>query len=73
MEGLILYVQLMLEREFLAGVSIYPTFAHTGEIVDLYAKAIDEVFGIIAAYLEKGVVEKLLKGRVAHTGFMRLI
>jgi hypothetical protein len=56
LEGLILYVQLMLEREFLAGVSIYPTFAHTGEIVDLYAKAIDEVFGIIAAYLEKGVV-----------------
>ncbi|NLC68797.1 MAG: aminotransferase class III-fold pyridoxal phosphate-dependent enzyme [Clostridiaceae bacterium] len=68
-----LYVQLMLERGFLAGVSIYPTFAHTEEIVDLYGNAIDEVFGIIAGCLKENAVGKMLKGPVAHTGFRRLL
>jgi len=68
-----LYVQLMLERGFLAGVSIYPTFAHTEQIVDLYGEAIDEVFSIIAGYLKEGTVEKILKGPVAHSGFRRLL
>lgn len=68
-----LYVQLMLERGFLAGVSIYPTFAHTDNIIDLYGKAIDEVFGIIADYIKKDIVEEMLKDQVAHTGFGRLL
>jgi glutamate-1-semialdehyde 2,1-aminomutase len=68
-----LYVQLMLERGFLAGVSIYPTFAHTEEIVKSYGEAIDEVFSIIAEYIKEGNIEKMLKGPVAHTGFSRLI
>lgn len=68
-----LYVQLMLERGFLAGVSIYPTFAHTDRVVELYGKAIDEVFGIIAASIKEGSVESMLKGPVAHTGFRRLL
>jgi len=38
-----LYTQLMLERGFLAGLAIYPTLAHTDEIVDRYGEAIDGV------------------------------
>ena len=68
-----LYVQLMLERGFLAGVSIYPTFAHTEEIVELYGNAIDEVFGIIARCIKEDAIENMLKGPVAHTGFRRLL
>lgn len=68
-----LYVQLMLERGFLAGTSIYPTFAHTEQIMGLYGEAIDEVFGILAGYLKEGVAEQRLKGPVQHTGFRRLI
>ncbi len=68
-----LYTQLMLERGFLAGTGIYPTYAHTDRIIESYGKAIDEVFGIIAEYLKKDIVEKMLKGPVAHTGFRRLL
>jgi glutamate-1-semialdehyde 2,1-aminomutase len=67
-----LYTQLMLERGFLAGGSIYPTFAHTDEVVALYEKAIDEVFQQIAEALQAGRVRELLKGPVAHKGFKRL-
>lgn len=68
-----LYTQLMLERGFLAGVSIYPTLAHTDGIVALYGRAIDEVFGEIADALAAGDIEARLKGPVAHSGFRRLL
>lgn len=68
-----LYTQLMLERGFLAGTGIYPTFAHTEKIIDLYGEAIDEVFGIIAAALKDGKILEMLKGPVAYSGFKRLI
>jgi len=68
-----LYTQLMLERGFLAGTSIYPTMAHTEEIVSLYGEAIDEVFGEIADALASGDVKARLKGPVAHSGFRRLL
>ncbi len=68
-----LYTQLMLERGFLASSSIYPSMAHTDDIVELYGEAIDEVFAHIADALTKGEVEARLKGPVAHTGFARLV
>ena len=68
-----LYTQLMLERGFLAGTSIYPTMAHTEKIVSLYGEAIDEVFCLIATALEAGEIEKHLKGPVSHSGFRRLL
>jgi len=68
-----LYTQLMLERGFLAGTAIYATLAHTDEIVSLYGRAIDDVFGEIADALGNGEVQKRLKGPVAHTGFRRLV
>lgn len=68
-----LYTQLMLDRGFLAGVSISPTIAHTDDIIDLYGYAIDEVFCELSGYLKEGNVEKMLKGPVHHTGFQRLL
>lgn len=68
-----LYVQSMLERGFLAGVSVYPTLAHTDKIVSLYGEAIDEVFAEIAKILENNQVKERLKGPVAHSGFRRLL
>lgn len=67
------YTQLMLERGFLAGTSIYPTLAHDDENIGLYGKAIDEVFAILAAAVRKGEVSTLRKGPVAHSGFRRLL
>ncbi len=67
-----LYTQMMLERGFLAGTAIYPTAAHTEEIVRLYDESIGEVFRSIAKAIQEGSLEKLLKGPVAHGGFRRL-
>jgi len=68
-----LYVQLMLGRGFLGGGAICPTLAHTDEIVDLYAAAMDEVFGEIAGALAAGKVQEMLKGPVAYSTFRRLV
>ena len=67
-----LYTQLMLKEGFLAAIMIYPTLAHTEEIVEKYGEAIDRVFYEISAALKKDEVLKRLKGPVAHTGFARL-
>ncbi len=68
-----LYTQLMLERGFLGSGTIYPTLAHTEEIVVQYGEAIDLVFRDISEILEKGDIEGSLKGPVAHSGFKRLL
>ena len=67
-----LYTQLMLERGFLAGPVIYPTLAHTDEIVTKYAVAIDQTFEKISQVVESGKINETLKGPVAHQGFRRL-
>jgi len=67
-----IYTQMMLKRGFLAGLLIYPTMAHTTEIVKLYTEAIDEVFGLMAAEINNGSVDKLLNGKIALSGFARL-
>jgi glutamate-1-semialdehyde 2,1-aminomutase len=68
-----LYIQLTLERGYLAGLSISVTLAHTDRVIGRYAGAIDEVFAEIADALEKDEVKKRLKGPVAHSGFQRLL
>jgi glutamate-1-semialdehyde 2,1-aminomutase len=73
-EGLrTLYTQRMLDRGFLAGASLYPSLAHTDEVVSLYGQAIDQVFAEIASIVNSGGdVARHLRGPVAHTGFRRL-
>jgi glutamate-1-semialdehyde 2,1-aminomutase len=68
-----LFTQMMLERGFLAGPSIYVTMAHSDEVVALYDQAVDEVFAAIAAILRNGDINMHLKGDIAMSGFRRLI
>ncbi len=68
-----LYVQGMLERGFLATNMIYPTLAHTDEIVAMYGDAVDEVFSEIAKIIKGDRIDESLKGPKAHTGFKRLL
>lgn len=49
------YVQLMLERGFLASNLFYATYAHTKEHVDHYLQATDEAFALMAQALEKKI------------------
>lgn len=71
-----LYTALMLKEGFLANTAIYPTLAHTDEILALYREAMDRVFGKIATVLAKGSREAILEaigGPVCHTDFARLL
>lgn len=67
-----LFVQMMLEKGFLASTSFYSMYAHELQHVDNYLNAIDEVFAVIVEAREKGDVEKRLKGKPASAGFKRL-
>lgn len=73
MELRTLYTQLMLEKGFLAGVSIYPTLAHNEQILALHEAAIAEVLCEISKVIHNGDVRNALKGRVAQSGFRRLL
>jgi glutamate-1-semialdehyde 2,1-aminomutase len=68
-----LYTQAMLDRGFLAGVSLYPTLAHDEAVLAKYDRAIDEVFADISEALKRGTVRERLRGPVAHSGFRRLL
>ncbi|MCH7536042.1 MAG: hypothetical protein IH948_09955, partial [Bacteroidetes bacterium] len=58
----------MLKRGILGYRQFKPSYAHTNKEIDLYSKAIDEIFQKIAN--EKP--DKLLSSPVAHSGFARL-
>jgi glutamate-1-semialdehyde 2,1-aminomutase len=66
------FVQLMLEKGFLASTSFYSMYAHRQEHIDSYLNAVDGTFKIISAENRKGNVERLLIGKPATAGFKRL-
>jgi len=67
-----LYTVLMLEQGFLGGTAIYPTLAHTPEILDKHRDAVDKVFELIAGHIKAGDAEDAIGGPVCHSGFTRL-
>lgn len=66
------FIQLMLERGFLASTALYASLAHTDDILDQYEQAVFEVFGIIKDAMMAGNIKEKLKGPVCHAGFQRL-
>ena len=66
------YVQLMLERGFLASTLFYAMYAHNESHVAAYLDAASEAFSIISRAIASGSVEKQMKGRPATSGFKRL-
>ena len=70
-----LYTVLMLKEGFLGNTAIYPTLAHTDEVLAKYRVAIDKVFAQIAE-IQKGGVEAIkdaIGGPVCLSGFARLL
>lgn len=67
-----LFTQEMLEHGYLAGSSVYASYAHTEPMVEEYLTKVDDVFGVVADALEEGTVRDQLRGPVAHTKFERL-
>ena len=69
-----LFTERLLERGYLAGNSVYVTYAHTEALLDKYAGAVTTVFSEIGDLLQKTPtgLTQYLKGPVAHSGFSRL-
>ncbi len=67
-----LFIQLMLERGFLASTSFYSMFAHTEQHVEEYLKAADIALGRIAELAKDDALENELRGEPAAAGFTRL-
>lgn len=69
---LTLFTQEMLKRGFLAGKTVYVSYAHQKRDVQKYLENVDEVFRIIRTAIDRKRVCKLLGGPVAQVGFGRL-
>lgn len=67
-----LFTQEMLKRGFLAGLSVYVSYAHTDRHVKKYLAEVDQVFALIKHGIETNTINDLLEGPVAHAGFARL-
>ncbi|RJR40124.1 MAG: aminotransferase class III-fold pyridoxal phosphate-dependent enzyme [Desulfobacteraceae bacterium] len=65
------FVQLMLEKGFLASTLFYAMYAHQESHVRDYLAAVDEVFAILTKVATEDV-DHLLKGQPASSGFTRL-
>jgi len=68
-----LFVQLMLEKGFLASTSFYAMYPHTAEHVERYLESADSVLAEIASLHSKGKVASALVGNPAVAGFARLV
>ena len=67
-----LFVQLMLEKGFLASTLFYAMYAHQDCHVKEYIEAVDETFSVISKANQVGDIEKRLIGLPASVGFKRL-
>ncbi|MBD3352536.1 MAG: aminotransferase class III-fold pyridoxal phosphate-dependent enzyme [Candidatus Lokiarchaeota archaeon] len=67
-----LFTQELLKKGYLAGPSVYVSFAHTKKIVNSYLEAVNETFEFISKSINDNNVESKLEGPIAHTGFQRL-
>ena len=66
------FIQLMLEKGFLASNMFYAMYAHTEEDVKRYIDAADSAFEQIASSIAQDDVEKRLIGQPSTLGFKRL-
>ena len=67
-----LFTQMMLERGYLATTAFYASYAQKDEDIDKYLEAVEEVFSLMAGYIDNNEVSKHLKTQVCHSGFARL-
>lgn len=67
-----LFIQMMLEKGFLATNGFYASYAHKDMMIEKYSAAVDSTFQFISKAIQEGNPEKYLKGQVCHSGFKRL-
>jgi glutamate-1-semialdehyde 2,1-aminomutase len=67
-----LITQEMLSKGYLAGNCVYVCTEHSSEILEGYYEALDKVFSLIKDCEDGQDVNKLLNGKICHSGFKRL-
>lgn len=67
-----LFTQEMLKRGYLAGNTVYVSYAHKTPYIKPYLIKVDEVFKVIKQAIDTNRVYESLEGPVAHRGFNRL-
>jgi len=67
-----LIVKKMLNNGFLTSKAFYANYCHNEKNVNSYLKALDAVFEEILPFANKGELNKLYSGPIAHAGFKRL-
>ena len=67
-----IFVEMMLEKGFLASSSFYSMYTHKEKHVNQYLKVVDEIFSRLAESKQKGTLNSILKGQPSATGFKRL-
>lgn len=67
-----LFVQMMLERGFLASTSYYAMYAHTKDNCQDYLDAVSKVFAEISRLQKRGKIEESMLGTLSSAGFTRL-
>ena len=66
------FIQLMLEQGFLSSNLFYAMYAHTGENISDYLKAVDRSFEEISRSIKQDDIDKKLIGKPSSVGFKRL-
>ena len=66
------FIQLMVDRGFLASNLFYAMYAHKMEHVEKYLHAVGESFSIISKDIDSGKFKKNMRGRPSGAGFKRL-
>ncbi|HDH01286.1 MAG TPA: aminotransferase class III-fold pyridoxal phosphate-dependent enzyme, partial [Nitrospirae bacterium] len=67
-----LFIQIMLEKGFLASNLFYAMYAHQDLHIQKYLESADYAFSEIAKAIQSGTVKTLLKGGPSGSGFKRL-
>ena len=67
-----LFIQLMLEKGFLASNLFYAMVAHQSEHIEQYLQAVAESFAFIREALDNGNLDTHMKGKPSVSGFKRL-
>ena len=67
-----LFVQIMLDKGFLASNLFYAMYAHEQEHVESYLEAVDEAFLDLSDTIAKNSIESRLHGMASSEGFARL-
>lgn len=67
-----LFVQLMLDKGFLASNLFYAMHAHNDAHVESYLEAADESFALLSEAIDRGDIDQRLQGQPASSGFKRI-